>query len=62
MGCVRSLNGVNRVNPWSLETVADTLYLSLGYSLEERRGTRVHDSTPCSSWQLSSMILTAAEY
>ena len=37
MGCSRSLNGVLRVNPWSLETVADAIQQALTMSLEERK-------------------------
>ena len=37
MGCSRSLNGVLRVNPWSLETVADAIQQALTMSIEERK-------------------------
>ena len=36
-GCSRSLNGVLRVNPWSLEAVADAIQQSLSMTPEERR-------------------------
>ena len=38
MGCVRSLNGVTRVNPWALEKMSEAIALSLDQSLEERQG------------------------
>ena len=37
MGCSRSLNGVLRVNPWSLESVADAIQQALTMSLDERK-------------------------
>jgi hypothetical protein len=37
MGCSRSLNGVLRVNPWSLEMISDALHAALGMSSAERR-------------------------
>jgi len=37
MGCSRSLNGVLRVNPWSLEMISDALNQALGMSSDERR-------------------------
>ena len=36
MGCSRSLNGVLRVNPWSLEGVADAIQQALGMTLQQR--------------------------
>src|SRR2546430_14310149 len=37
MGCSRSLNGVLRVNPWSLETISECLHQALSMTLDERR-------------------------
>jgi hypothetical protein len=37
MGCSRSLNGVLRVNPWSLEAISDALHSALSMSTDERR-------------------------
>ena len=37
MGCSRSLNGVLRVNPWSLVQMADALVTALSMSDDERR-------------------------
>ena len=37
MGCSRSLNGVLRVNPWSLEAISDALHQGLSMSNDERR-------------------------
>jgi hypothetical protein len=37
MGCVRSLNGVTRVNPWALDKMSEAIALSLDQSLEERQ-------------------------
>ena len=37
MGCSRSLNGVLRVNPWSLTQMADAIDTALGMPDEERR-------------------------
>lgn len=37
MGCTRSLSGVLRVNPWSLDQVADSIHQALAMSLEERQ-------------------------
>ena len=37
MGCARSLNGVLRVNPWSLTQMADALVTALSMSEDERR-------------------------
>ena len=36
MGCSRSLNGVLRVNPWSLEGVADAIQQALTMTLQQR--------------------------
>lgn len=37
MGCSRSLNGVLRINPWSLEAISDALHTALMMSADERR-------------------------
>lgn len=37
MGCSRSLSGVIRVNPWSLEEISDALNKALSMSNDERR-------------------------
>ena len=37
MGCSRTLNGVLRVNPWSLDTVANAIHVALSMSIEERK-------------------------
>jgi trehalose 6-phosphate synthase/phosphatase len=37
MGCSRTLNGVLRVNPWSLDSVAVALNVALNMSIEERK-------------------------
>jgi trehalose-6-phosphate synthase len=37
MGCSRSLNGVLRVNPWSLEMISDALHQALNMTSDERR-------------------------
>ena len=37
MGCSRALNGVIRVNPWSLEIVSEAIHTALEMSLEERQ-------------------------
>jgi len=37
MGCSRTLNGVIRVNPWSLDSVSGAILQALGLSLEERK-------------------------
>lgn len=36
MGCSRSLSGVLRVNPWSLEQVSDAIHTALSMTKEER--------------------------
>lgn len=37
MGCSRSLNGVLRVNPWSLEAISDAIHAALSMTNDERR-------------------------
>lgn len=37
MGCVRSLSGVVRINPWRLEEVSDAIVSALSMDLEERK-------------------------
>lgn len=37
MGCSRSLNGVLRVNPWSLEQVSTAIHTALNMTLDERK-------------------------
>ena len=37
MGCSRSLNGVLRVNPWSLEMISEALHQAMSMSNDERR-------------------------
>jgi trehalose 6-phosphate synthase/phosphatase len=37
MGCSRALNGVLRVNPWSLEMVSEAIHTALAMSMEERK-------------------------
>ena len=37
VGCSPSLSGAIRVNPWSVESVADGLYSAISTPLEHRR-------------------------
>ena len=41
MGCSRTLNGVIRVNPWSMASVSDAINTALSLSLEERKANHL---------------------
>ena len=62
MGCSRSLNGVLRVNPWSLEAVASAINVALGLSIEERKANHARRFNYVMNHTIEQWALTFLEH